>query len=220
MASRPRLALQNAQKIPQTAKIVPLALAVLGKGAVLLLMFALLGGCRPGPEVTPEVAPEVVPEAEAPIAPLAPATSSPESSAPAPNAGAANARPVEGAEAATASPLPDAFLRQWEPLSEVLFPFGAMTLAADEVQWASGQRSPYQVVGAGETVLLQLTEPPRFYDTTYGYIRFTPRVDEGDVADVSALPADSFDSLEAAFYSEQPQSQGADAGMVGGYFEE
>jgi hypothetical protein len=104
--------------------------------------------------------------------------------------------------------LPDTLVQQWEPQSNVLLAFGAMTITPTEVQWASGQSSPYTLVSAKDGYLLKLEASPAFYDTQNQYIKLLPKVAGGGIAD----------SLEVAFYPGDSQLQSDEYVMYGSYF--
>ncbi|NJL45082.1 MAG: hypothetical protein HC922_03665 [Leptolyngbyaceae cyanobacterium SM2_3_12] len=174
-----------------------------------------LGGCRndtatapealaPGnsPDVPPmeEASPASPTPAETPTAAPLTAPTAPVSQAPAPATGP----PSQG------TALPDALLKEWQPLSDVLAAFGPMTLTSTEVTWGSGQSSPYTVISSEGGYLLQLSAAPSFYDIPNPYIKLMPKTNASGVAT----------SMELAFYESDAKLKGDEYIMYGSYFVE
>ncbi|MBW4460166.1 MAG: hypothetical protein KME47_08005 [Nodosilinea sp. WJT8-NPBG4] len=169
----------------------------LARWAMAIAAGVAIVGCRPS---TP-------PQTEA----INPAPAAPTASAPEPVA-----RPTETPTATPAAPattptatLPNALVKEWQPLSDVLLAFGPMTLTPDQVQWGSGQTSPYTLVSTEGGYLLELEANPSFYDTQNRYIKLIPKSD-----------ANASDSIEVAFYTNADQLQSDEYVMYGGYFAE
>jgi hypothetical protein len=116
--------------------------------------------------------------------------------------------PVDDNAALQGSALPQPYLKQWEPSSNVLMTFGTMTITPDQVQWDSGQTSAYTVVGTDNGYLLKLASNPKFYDTNHPYIRLIPETDENG----------AMDSLAVAFYDNESTAQSDSYMMYGSYF--
>ena len=144
-----------------------------------------------------------------------------ETSSPDPEATPNSTSPTETTETVAESPkaeaqsqdgasLPDTLTRQWEPASNVLFTFGAMTITPNEVQWKGGQSSPYTVVSTEGGYLLELESSPSFYDTPNPYIKLMPKTDE----------AGNTTSLDIAFYESQSKVDSEEYIMYGSYFVE
>ncbi|MGB3199448.1 MAG: hypothetical protein WBA99_01010, partial [Nodosilinea sp.] len=156
-----------------------------------------IAGCRPSP---PPTAVDPTPLTPAP-APTAPADSAPEPSTPA----APDTTPT-----AQAAALPDTLIHEWQPLSNVLLTFGTMTVTPDQVQWSSGQASPYTLIGTEGGYLLELESSPSFYDNQNQYIKLIPEADSNGATT----------SIEVAFYTGEAQLQSDDYIMYGSYFAE
>ncbi|WOD38285.1 hypothetical protein [Nodosilinea sp. E11] len=179
-------------------KLLPLAVQRCGLslGRVLLLGVAVgaIAACRPTPPAN-----DLAPPPTAPTAPAPAPTSQP--SAPAPTT------PAPGQAGAT---LPDALVQAWQPLSNVLLAFGPMTIGPEQVQWGSGQTSPYTLISTEGGYLLQLEANPSFYDTQNRYIKLIPKADTNGASN----------SIEVAFYSDASQLQNDEYIMYGTYFAE
>ncbi|TVQ09595.1 MAG: hypothetical protein EA368_09170 [Leptolyngbya sp. DLM2.Bin27] len=138
----------------------------------------------------------------------------PQAESPAPPETAQPAPPVEPTPAtptnAPAATLPNALVAEWQPLSNVLLAFGSMTITPDQVQWSSGQSSPYQLVGTEGGYLLELEARPSFYDTQNQFIKLMPQADTNGAAD----------SIEVAFYPDASHLQRDEYIMYGSYFAE
>ena len=166
-----------------------------------LLLAAVVGaaiaGCRPGTSPPP-----------AAIEPTPPAPSEP---APEPVATEPPATPATpNATPSSSATLPDTLIHEWQPLSNVLLAFGTMTVTPDQVQWSSGQSSPYTLVGTEGGYLLRLESSPSFYDTQNQYIKLIPKSDTSGAAT----------SIEIAFYPSEAQLQSDEYIMYGSYFAE
>jgi len=175
----------------------------------------LLTGCRDQtnvgdtdgttpPQVTPpdeateqDTAPEAVPNTPAPTE----TTTNSETTTDVPEA---------ALQAQKDAVLPDALTRQWEPASSVLFTFGPMTITPNEVQWSSGQSSPYTLVSTEGGYLLELESSPSFYDTPNPFIKLIPKTDESG----------SVTSMDIAFYESQSKLDSEEYIMYGSYFVE
>lgn len=142
------------------------------------------------------------PTSQAPPPDPAPA---PSTSQPAPAA-----TPSSPAPTAPAATLPNSLISQWQPLSNVLVAFGSMTITPDQVQWGSGQTSPYNLVSTEGGYLLELEASPAFYETQNQYIKLIPKADTNGAAD----------SIEVAFYTDASQIQSDEYIMYGSYFRE
>jgi hypothetical protein len=118
--------------------------------------------------------------------------------------------PETTAVAQADSTLPDTLIRQWEPASNVLFTFGSMVITADQVQWGSGQSSPYTVVNTEGGYLLRLESSPSFYETSNPYIKLIPETDESG----------GITSIDVAFYESSSKAESNDYIMYGSYFVE
>lgn len=162
-------------------------LAALAKGALLMAAVAAIASCRL----------PLRPQTERPLPPT--------TVQPAPPTEPTPAAPTDTPAAAT---LPNTLIAQWQPLSNVLVAFGPMTVTPDQVQWGSGQSSPYRVMGTEGGYLLELEASPSFYDTQNRYIKLIPKAATNGAAD----------SLEVAFYTDASQLQGDNYIMYGSYF--
>ncbi|MEA5450421.1 hypothetical protein VB780_17705 [Leptolyngbya sp. CCNP1308] len=156
-----------------------------------------IAGCRPSPPPQSETL-NPTPPPPADSAPETPAAQPTESPTP---------TPAAPSNTPTAT-LPNALIREWQPLSNVLLAFGSMTLTPDQVQWSSGQVSPYTLISTEGGYLLELEASPSFYDTQNRYIKLIPK------ADATA------ESIEVAFYPDDTQLQNDEYIMYGGYFAE
>ncbi len=156
-----------------------------------------IAGCRPSP---PPQTDNIPPEPAAPADPAAEPqpTQSPTSPAVTPTA-----------PANTSAPLPNTLIKEWQPLSNVLLAFGPMTLTPEQVQWGSGQSSPYTLINTEGGYLLELAANPSFYDTQNRYIKLIPKTDNNTA-----------DSIDVAFYPDVTQLQNDEYIMYGGYFAE
>lgn len=103
--------------------------------------------------------------------------------------------------------LPQALVKQWEPLSNVLFEFGAMSITPSAISWNSGQSSAYSVVDTSNGYLLKLDAAPQFFDTTHPYIKLIPQ--QGSSGSVS--------EVEVAFYEDQQKAESDEYIMFGTY---
>ncbi|HIK46728.1 MAG TPA: hypothetical protein IGR64_17915 [Leptolyngbyaceae cyanobacterium M65_K2018_010] len=104
--------------------------------------------------------------------------------------------------------LPANLVKRWEPLSNVLLAFGPMTITTGEVQWGSGQSSPYTLVSSEGGFLLKLESVPQFYDTPNPYIKLIPKTNE----------AGTVTTVEVAFYESEAQMKKDEYIMYGSYF--
>ncbi|HEY9878093.1 MAG TPA: hypothetical protein V6D29_06535 [Leptolyngbyaceae cyanobacterium] len=176
---------------------------------LLVLGVITLAGCQnktsqreantdPTPIITaPQATPEVTPQS-----PSASQSSSSAAEKATPEASIAAAP-----SATTNSQLPEALVKQWEPLSNVLFEFGAMSITPSSITWNSGQTSSYSVVEHSDGYLLKLDAAPKFFDTTQPYIKLIPKQDEtGAVREV-----------EVAFYENQQKAESDEYIMFGTY---
>lgn len=179
-------------------------------GAVLLLMVVM--GCRPRPQPMQSVPTNFAvptlevptPTPEDPVARPSPTPTATITASPTPTA---TSPPQAAPTTSQAAQLPDTLTQTWQPASNVLLTFGAMTITATEIRWGSGQSSSYEVVARdGDEYLLKLTSAPSFYDTPHPYIRLRLR------------PGNGASEVEVAFYeSEQDARQDAML-MLGSYF--
>jgi hypothetical protein len=209
---------------PIRPRFVAMAAFPLLRGYLVALLVGggiLLGGCRQDntsaipetstapadPVETPSAPATEAPQAavSTPSAPQPPAVA-PEPVAPEPVAQA----PTNTGTSPTAATLPDDLNRQWEPASNVLFTFGAMTITPAQVQWSSGQSSAYRVVSTDGGYLLQLESSPVLYETPNPYIKLIPKPSEGGATT----------SMDVAFYESDAQAQSDDYIMYGSYFVE
>lgn len=165
--------------------------ALLGWGLAAVAGVAI-AGCRPSPPPTavaptppPTVPPGSAPEPPTPVAP-------------------------DTTPAARAATLPDTLIHEWQPLSNVLLTFGTMTVTPDQVQWSSGQASPYTLLSREDGYLLRLESSPSFYDTQNQYIKLIPETDASGATT----------SIEVAFYTGEAQLQSDEYIMYGSYFAE
>ncbi|MBD2428318.1 hypothetical protein [Phormidium sp. FACHB-1136] len=106
------------------------------------------------------------------------------------------------------APLPDALVKQWEPMSNVLLAFGPMTLTSGEITWGSGQTSPYTLISTEGGFLLKLEANPSFYDINHPYVKLIPNTDESG----------TITTVEVAFYEGEAQAQRDEYMMYGTYF--
>jgi len=198
----------------RTHPSIPSAHPALAGGLLLLTVALVLGGCRSS---APPTAESPAPTATAPVtAPAtAPAAAPTPTTAPEPLAAQSNSTvaPTAPATAPAISigTLPDTFIKEWQPLSNVLVAFGPMTLTPDQVQWGSGQTSPYTLVSTEGGYLLRLTANPGFYDAPTAYIKIIPKADANGAAT----------SMDVAFYTDDSQLLKQDEYiMYGSYFDE
>lgn len=202
----------------RTHPSLPSAHPALAGGLLLLTVALVLGGCRssapptaesPAPTATaPATAGATAPTA-APAAQPTP-TTAPEPLAAQSNSTVAPTAPAT-APAISTGTLPDTFIKEWQPLSNVLVAFGPMTLTPDQVQWGSGQTSPYTLVSTEGGYLLRLTANPGFYDAPTAYIKIIPKADANGAAT----------SMDVAFYTDDSQLLKQDEYiMYGSYFDE
>lgn len=105
-------------------------------------------------------------------------------------------------------PLPDALVKQWEPMSNVLLAFGPMTITSGEMTWGSGQTTPYTLINTEGGFLLKLEANPQFYDTHHPYVKLIPKTDESG----------AITTVEVAFYEGETQAQRDEYMMYGTYF--
>ncbi|MFH7241909.1 MAG: hypothetical protein ACHWZW_03560 [Spirulina sp.] len=166
-----------------------------------LLLSLLLASCRT--VNTPDQATPPPPEAPPPTEP-APTVDPPPTPAPqesvsqSPN----TAPPVQS------DPLPDALVKQWEPMSNVLLAFGPMTITSGEITWGSGQTTPYTLISTEGGFLLKLEANPSFYDINHPYVKLIPNTDESG----------AITTVEVAFYEGEAQAQRDEYMMYGTYF--
>ncbi|MBD2259126.1 hypothetical protein [Pseudanabaena sp. FACHB-2040] len=109
--------------------------------------------------------------------------------------------------ATNTSQLPVTLVQQWDPLSNVLFEFGPMTVGPDQITWSSGQTSDYSVVGTDNGYLLRLDPVPVFFDTANPYIKLIPQTN----------PAGAVTEVEVAFYENEQKAQSDEYIMFGTY---
>lgn len=115
--------------------------------------------------------------------------------------------PQTTGQAATVQ-LPNTLIADWQPMSKVLLTFGVMTVTPTQIQWDSGQSSPYAVVNQDGGFLLKLETNPQFYDSPHPYLKLIPKVNQtGTVTGV-----------DAAFYESEAQVESDDYVMYGSYF--
>ena len=105
-------------------------------------------------------------------------------------------------------PLPAALVKQWEPMSNVLFAFGPMTITSGDITWGSGQTTPYTLISTEGGFLLKLEANPSFYDINHPYIKLIPKTDESG----------AITTVEVAFYEGEAQAQRDEYMMYGTYF--
>lgn len=103
--------------------------------------------------------------------------------------------------------IPQALVTQWEPLSNVLFEFGAMNISPDTITWNSGQTSSYTVVDTRDGYLLKLDAAPKFFDTNHPYIKLIPKQEA----------AGTVNEVEVAFYENQQKAESDEYIMFGTY---
>ena len=172
-----------------------------------LLLGVMLVGCRSAPppnQVTTPDAPTDAPTDPPADRPAEPAPTVDPPPNPAPET------PVSQAPNTTVSsePLPDALIKAWEPMSNVLLAFGPMTVTAGDITWGSGQTSPYTLISTENGFLLKLEASPSFYDTANPYVKLIPQTDESGAVT----------SVEVAFYEGEAQAQRDEYIMYGSYF--
>lgn len=190
-----------------------------------LFTSALLAGCRrsPNPEgavtapapSTPTVASNTETATSSPdLAPSLTPNQAPETaSSPAPMPSPEPAQTQAALDSATAdgkltSSLPNTLVKSWDPVSNVLYEFGQMTISANQVRWGSGQSSPYTLISDEGGYLLKLEANPSFYDTPHPYIKLIPQIDaNGAITD-----------MEVAFYENEAAAQQDEYIMFGSYF--
>jgi len=179
-------------------------------GAMLLLMVVM--GCRPQPQPLQSVptdwaAPTLEVPTPTPADPAARPSPSPTATRAASPTPAVTSPPQAAPTTSQAAQLPDSLIQTWQPQSNVLLTFGAMTITATEVRWSSGQSSTYEVVASdGDGYLLQLTPAPAFYDTPHPYIRLRLR------------PGNGAAEVEVAFYESEQEARQDAMLMLGSYF--
>lgn len=120
---------------------------------------------------------------------------------------ATTATPQTADQAATVQ-LPNTLIADWQPMSKVLLAFGVMTLTPTQIQWGSGQTSPYAIVNQEGGFLLKLETNPQFYDSPHPYLKLIPKVDENGTVT----------GVDVAFYESETQVQSDDYVMYGSYF--
>lgn len=224
MSTRPTLTAAPLLKARQAATsplhwawLLPVSGRVLVVG--LLLGTGLLGGCRGQAPTADTPEPVATPTPSAPIptptvpvpTPTPTPTDSPTPSEPITTAPTPAPTPPTAMAPNTAqntATLPNPFIKQWEPQSNVLLAFGAMTITPDQVKWTKGQSSPYTVISTDGGYLLKLEATPNFYDTPYSYIKLIPKTDANG----------GFNSIDVAFYENLDQTQRDEYVMFGGYF--
>lgn len=103
--------------------------------------------------------------------------------------------------------LPAALITAWQPISKVLFSFGAMTVTPTEITWDSGQTSSYTVLNQEGGFLLQLEANPKFYDTPNAYLKLIPKTNESG----------AITGVDVAFYESEAQVQTDEYVMYGSY---
>jgi hypothetical protein len=111
--------------------------------------------------------------------------------------------------AANASQLPATLVRDWEPLSNVLFEFGGMTIEPGQITWDSGQTSQYSLVGTEGGYLLRLEPVPVFFDIANPYIKLIPK---------TAEPGGAVTEVEVAFFEDEQKARSDEYVMFGTYF--
>ncbi|MBU6230227.1 MAG: hypothetical protein KGQ93_11085 [Cyanobacteria bacterium REEB459] len=200
-------------------KLKSLFLASLGRWAAvcqpsitgwLVVGCVVLVGCGRSPSPSPPTAPTTSPAATPPPA-VAPApTPTPPLSAPvtpptpaAPQSVTPPSRPAAPAGAR----LPEALIKQWEPMSNVLVAFGPLTLKAEAIEWGGGQSTPYSLISQEDGWVLKLETAPKFYDTAYSYIKLIPKPGGGTPTGV-----------DVAFYENTAQLKSNQYTMYGSYF--
>ncbi|MGB5971975.1 MAG: hypothetical protein WBG38_01585 [Nodosilinea sp.] len=169
---------------------------ILASGLLAVVAGAAIAGCR---------------SSAPPPAAVVPDSTAPANAVPKPSPPQATSTPVAPNTTAAAAPsLPDTFIHEWQPLSNVLLAFGTMSLTSDQVQWSSGQTSPYILISTEGGYLLRLESSPSFYDTQNQYIKLIPKADTSGAAD----------SIEIAFYTDEAQLKSDEYIMYGSYFAE
>jgi hypothetical protein len=156
----------------------------MGPRAIALVATVAIAGCRPAAPPPSGITPSPTPPRATPTSPTTATQPSP-----------------------TAT-LPNSLVQTWEPMSNVLLAFGPMTITPNQVQWGSGQTSPYTLVGIEGGYLLRLEANPSFYDTPNPYIKLIPKAD----------PTGAASSIEVAFYTDNTQVQNDEYIMYGSYF--
>lgn len=127
----------------------------------------------------------------------------------APPGTAPNAAPTTAPSVTTGTgSLPATLVKEWEPLSNVLGEFGAMTISPDQITWDSGQSSQYALVSSDGGYLLKLEPVPVFFDTANPYIKLIPQ----------AEPNGEITEVEVAFYESEEKAQSDEYIMFGTYF--
>ncbi|QQE66992.1 hypothetical protein GFS31_36970 [Leptolyngbya sp. BL0902] len=168
-----------------------------------LLLGLMVASCRTAP--LPEQATSPPPTSPPPTEP-APPVEPPPTPAPSPD------NPVPQAPSTTSpvqrDPLPDALVKQWEPMSNVLLAFGPMTITSGDITWGSGQTSPYTLISTEGGFLLKLEANPQFYDTNHPFVKLIPNTDASGTVT----------TVEVAFYEDEAQAQRDEYMMYGTYF--
>lgn len=194
----------------------PLGLMWSRRVGLSLLLGLMLVSCRTAPSPDPSTAPSPTDSstnsptdtATAPPTEPAPTVDPPPTPSPSPSPD----NPVEQTPNTTPpvqrDPLPDALVKQWEPMSNVLLAFGPMTITSGEITWGSGQTSPYTLISTEDGFLLKLEANPQFYDTNHPFVKLIPKTDE----------AGTITTVEVAFYEGEAQAQRDEYMMYGSYF--
>lgn len=181
-----------------------------------LLAMVLLVGCRGGGVEDEETTSEAEPTPQITLSPTPTTTAAPDVAAtptaapqPAPKP-TTEATEVPKAPSTAEAQLPNALLKTWEPVSNVLYEFGPMTITSDQVQWGKGQSSSYTVVSRdGGSYLLKLEAAPSFYDTPHPYIKLIPEMNAA---------GEMTGDMEVAFYENEAAAQQDQYIMYGSYF--
>lgn len=113
----------------------------------------------------------------------------------------------EAAPNAASSPLPNTLVKTWEPVSNVLYEFGPMTLTTNQITWSSGQSSQYTLISSDTGYLLQLDPVPSFFDTPNPFVKLIPKTDAAGVVE----------QIEVAFYENEQKAKSDEYIMFGTY---
>lgn len=113
----------------------------------------------------------------------------------------------QAAPNAASSPLPNTLVKTWEPVSNVLYEFGPMTLTANQITWSSGQSSQYTLISSDTGYLLKLEPVPSFFDTPHPFVKLIPK----------AGAAGAVDQVEVAFYENEQKAKSDEYIMFGTY---